>query len=167
MDSKFAKKLSQLAVSDQRSASGKCVARLTVTREIGNVMIIEVHETASFHTFYWIYSQIGKRRSTKRLVRTANRNEGLKPWYAAYRMQPGLEVLAESWKQQPGVKTVTLRILRKRIYKKLIQSPADALGLAKVNTGFTAERPIPAMIPVVLPRGYTPLKKRFEILTSR
>jgi hypothetical protein len=143
----------------------KAVARLTVRREIGDTIIVEVHEDATFHAFYRFHTQSGTRRSTKRLVRTASRNEGLRPYYAAYRMQPGLEVLAENWKKQPGIKSVTVRIIRKRIYKQLINAAADALGLTKVHAGFKAERP--QGYSVRLPQGYTPLEKRFEILASK
>lgn len=153
--------------SQKAAPGGKCVARLTVVREVGETMIVEVSEDATFTAFYRIYSQQGKRRSTKRLVRTASRNEGLRPWYAAYRMQPGLEVLAENWRKQPGVKKVTLRIIRKRIYKRLIHAAPDVLGLTRVSAGFQAKRPAPAIMPMVLPSGYTPIKRRFEILTSK
>jgi hypothetical protein len=109
------------------------VARLTVTRAIGNTTIIEVQADATFNGFYRIYTQIGKRRSTKRLVRTANRNEGLRPWYQAYRLTPGLEKLAEFWRNQPGVTTVTVRLIKRRAYDKLITARPDLLGLTKTS----------------------------------
>ena len=151
----------------QPAPSGKCIARMTVVREVGATTIVEVFENASFHTFYWFFSQQGRRRSTKQLVRTASRNEGLRPGYAAYRMTPGLEVLAEYWRKQPGVKSVTVRVLRKRIYKKLINAAPDVLGLVKVSAGFQAKRPQAAITPAVLPKGYTPLRGRFEIMASK
>jgi len=159
--------ISASAPKFDKSAQGQCVARLTVTREVGNVTIIEVCERASFHSFYWIFTRTGRRHSTKTPVRTASRNEGLRPYSQAYRMQPGLEVLAENWKKQPGIKAVTLRIIRKRIYKQLVTCAPDVLGLTKVHVGFKAERPKPAISPFVLPKGYTPIKRRFEILTSK
>jgi hypothetical protein len=147
---------------------GKCIARLTVTREIGDVAIVEVYEGSTFHSFYWFHTQSGRRRSTKRLVRTTSRNEGLRPYYAAYRMTPGLEVLAERWKQHPGVKSVRVRIIRKKAYRRLISAPADELGLTKVHNGFREQTPLPvARMPIRLPQGYTPIEKRFEILTSK
>jgi hypothetical protein len=116
------------------------VARLTGTREIGNVTIIEVHKDATFHEFYRIYTQVGRRRSTKRLVRTANRNHGLEPWFAAHRMQPGLEVLAAKWRERKGL-TVKLRIIKKRAYRKLINAPADQLGLTVIKNVFPVKNP--------------------------
>ena len=49
------------------------VARMTVIREVGNLTIVEVYEDAMFSNFYHISTQVGKRRSTKRLIRIANR----------------------------------------------------------------------------------------------
>ena len=120
--------------------SAKVIARMTVTREVGATMIIEIQDDATFHTFYRIYSQQGKRRSTKTQVRTANRNEGLSPWYAAYRMEPGLNVLAENWKKHPGVKSVKVRIIRKKIYRNLCTVAADQLGITNVNMTLSEKR---------------------------
>jgi hypothetical protein len=119
----------------------KVVARLTVTREIGNVTIIEVHQDATFHEFYRIFTQVGRRRSTKQLVRTASRNEGLQPWYAAHRMQPGLEVLAAKWLDRKGL-SVKLRIIKKRSYRRLINVAANELGpLPVIRNPFPVKNP--------------------------
>lgn len=146
--------------------STKVIARMTVIREVGATMIIEIQDDATFHMFYHIYSQQGKRRSTKRQVRTANRDEGLRPYYAAHRLEPGLQVLEANWRKQPGVKSVTVRILRKKMYRQLCNAAPDQLGLTKVHVGFKPERPMPAIMPAVLPRGYTAMHKRLEVLTG-
>jgi hypothetical protein len=104
------------------------VARLTITRALGNLTIVEVWEDASFSRFYKIFTQNGRRRSTKRLVRAANRNEGLKP-YTAHAVKPGLEVLAAHWLSMPQVASVKVRIIRKRAYKRLISASPDQLGM--------------------------------------
>lgn len=111
------------------------VARLIVTRALGNRTIIEVHEGATFSAFYRIYTQTGNRRSTKRLVRTASRNEGLQPYFRAHLMVPGLKTLAEHWSRQPGVSAVKVRIIRKRAYRKLLSARPDELNMvtSKVN----------------------------------
>jgi hypothetical protein len=109
------------------------VARLTVVRALGNVTIIEVHSDATFSCFYHIFTQVGKRRSTKRLVRTASRNEGLLPYYRAYLMVPGLKVLAEHWSRQPGVSSVKIRIIKKRAYRQLLSARPDELGLTHTS----------------------------------
>jgi hypothetical protein len=123
---------------------------MTVTREVGNLTIIEVHEDATFSRFYHIFTQVGKRRSTKRLVRSANRNEGLRPYFQAHLMQPGLERLAEHWKKQPGVASVKVRIIKKRAYQKLISTTPDQLGLVKTSVNIPMERFAPLGIPVQL-----------------
>jgi len=116
-------------ISDAPPVKPVVVARLTVVRAVGCRTIIEVQEDASFHTFYKFFTQQGNRWSTKRLVRTANRNEGLLPYYQAYRMTPGLEKLAERWQTMPGVSSVKIRILKKRAYRKLLSARPDELGL--------------------------------------
>lgn len=117
------------AIAD-RPVKSVVVARLTVIRAVGCRTIIEVCEDATFHTFYRIFSQEGSRRSTKRMVRTASRNEGLIS-YQAHRMTPGLQILADRWLEQPGVESVKVRILRKRAYRQLVNATPDRLGLTK------------------------------------
>lgn len=128
----------------------KVIARMTVTRPRGNLTIIEVREDATFSSFYQVYTQIGKRRSTKRLIRTANRNEGLQPYFRAHLLQPGLEKLAEHWCKIPGVQSVKVRIIRKRLYRKLINARPDELGLVKTKVNIPIERFSPLRIPVQL-----------------
>lgn len=128
----------------------KVIARMTVTRSSGQINLIEVREDATFSTFYQVYSQIGKRRSTKRLIRHGDRNEGLHPHYQAYLMQPGLEKLAEHWSKLPGVQSVKVRIIRKRLYRKLISARPDELGLVTTKVNIPIERFSPLRIPVQL-----------------
>jgi len=121
--------LAELTVAlEEASVKPVVVARLTITRAVGNQTIIEVREGASFNAFFWIYTQTGRRRSTKRLVRTANRNEGLKP-YMTHAMKPGLEVLAGHWQSVRHVTSVKLRIIKKRAYENLLVESPDQLGL--------------------------------------
>lgn len=98
------------------------IARMTVTRENNTKVIVELHETATFASFYHFYSQTGNRRSTKRHIRTANRNEG-----------PGLESLAQKLSiyqstTNPIVST-RIRIIRKGAYRRLLSLRPDELGL--------------------------------------
>jgi len=115
-------------------------ARMTVTRALGNLTIIEVCEDATFSEFYRVYTQIGRRRSTKKLVRTANRNEGLKPFYAAHKLKPGLEALAMQWQGMPNVASVKIRIIKKRTYRKLLTAAPDALGMVTSTVNRLPER---------------------------
>ncbi len=141
MNSSFTKQLAN-------EGKPKVIARMTVTRALGNLTIVEVREDATFSTFYQVFTQTGRRRSTKRLVRTANRNEGLQPHFRAYRMQPGLEKLAEHWQKLPGVTSVKVRIIKKRLYRKLISARPDELGLAKSSVSLPVARFATRGIPV-------------------
>jgi hypothetical protein len=146
------------------------LARLTVEREVGVKTIIEVHADATFQTFYHYYTQDGRRRGTKRLVRKANRNEGLYPWHQAYRMRPGLDVIAAHFRQMPHVAKVTVRIIRKRAYRKVLEAAPDALGpLTRTVSRFEEARHWERGMrcPVYIPSAFTPMKKRFEILSGR
>lgn len=125
--------------------SAKVVARLIVIRDVGCRTVIEVWEDATFSRFYHFFTQEGNRRSTKQAVRAASRNEGI-PAYQIFRVQPGLERLAEAWRKQPGVTAVTVRIIRRRAYRKLISARPDELGLTK-----THRLPIYGPITVVRP----------------
>lgn len=111
------------------------VGRLTVKRAVGSTTIIEVHTDATFTAFYRYFLQDGRRTSTRRAIRTTSRNDGLIP-YAAHRMTPGLEILAAFWASQPHVANVSVKILKKRLYKKLINARPDELGLVRVETIF-------------------------------
>src|ERR1043165_4655739 len=97
------------------------VARLTVTRQNGQKIIVEVAEGATFHKFYTYYRQTGNRRSTKYFLRSGSRNDGLTG--AAHAKRAGLESVALQMQvitisNNPIVNT-KLRIIRKRAYKKL------------------------------------------------
>jgi len=145
------------------------VARMTIIREVGVRTIVEVYSDATFSNFYSFFTQDGARRSTKKLIRCANRNEGLRPWYRAYRMQPGLAAIAEHFKTMPNITNVKIRIIRKRIYRKLLDAAPDA-SLVRVHSQ-ADPRLVPgrriAAYPVQLPQGYTTIAKRMSILTGR
>ena len=112
------------------------IARLTVARRDGHRTIVEVREGATFSRFYRFFQQQGLRRSTKRFIRSASRNESL-PVVNAHLYKPGLDVIAKKlemlFQQSNPVTRVTLRIIKKRLYKKLITASPDELGLVKVN----------------------------------
>lgn len=146
----------------------KVLARLTIEREVGVKTIIEVHADATFSRFYHFYTQDGRRRSTKKHIRQANRNEGLHPWYAAYRAEPGLEVFAKRFRQMPNVKKVSLRIIRRRDYRKALEAAPDELGLTRSRIIQMPDmRHRESGTQVYIPSTFTTLKKRFEIITGR
>lgn len=132
--------------------SNKVVARLTINRADGSRLIIEVHNDSTFAKFYHYFRQTGNRRSTKTLVRTKNRNAGLSAM-EAYHKTPGLEVLADrilssnqvfcgrdgQEKERNPVVSMKLRIIRKRLYQKVLHAPP--VGMPVVNVGFRVKNP--------------------------
>lgn len=144
------------------------VARMTVIRSVGVRTIIEVHADATFSAFYRYYTQDGRKYSTKRLVRTANRNFGLESWRAVNQTKPGLEMLAFRFIAMPHVISVKIRIIRKREYRRLLTATPDGLGLVKVRS-FTDPRLQPRPVlryPVRIPSTHTTLERRMKILTG-
>jgi len=123
----------EVAPRSQSEQKPVVVARMTVIREVGNRTIIEVCDDATFSSFYKIYTQNGNRRSTKKHVRTANRNEGIQPYYRAHLVQPGLKGLAEHWQKMPGVVSVKVRIIKGKAYRRLITASPDQLGLTRTS----------------------------------
>lgn len=157
---------SMVSPSPQPSPAGRgsiVVARMTAIRSNNNKLIIEVYADATYSSFYHFHSQEGNRRSTKTQVRVANRNAGL-PRVNVHLYEPGLEVLRTELlgadKIDSAFVSVKVRIIKKRLYKKLITCAPDVLGMAKAGT---VEDKIQSSrgIPVYLPVGYVnPVRQR-------
>ena len=151
------------------SNSKTVVARMTVTRADNSKVIVEIHSDATFIQFYHFYTQQGNKRSTKTETRTASRIEGM-PHVNAHLYTPGLETVRKVFERPTQwaapVRSIKLRILRRRMYRELLQKAPDVLGLTRVSIGFKTERPQPAILPISLPQGY-PSVKRWSILESR
>lgn len=143
------------------------VARLTAIRNVGVRTIIEVCADANFLSFYRYYTQEGTRRSTKSLIRTASRLEGLRPWYRAYRTEPGLEVLAARLLDQKQFTSVKVRILKKRAYRQLLKAAPEVLGLTKVTPMFDPRALPTPRIPVRIPENWLTIEKRMNIILGR
>ena len=145
------------------------VARLTAIRTVGVKTIIEIHADATFSNFYKWYVQ-GNRRSTKTFIRTANRNESL-PYINAHLHTPGLEAVKSRLESMKQFTSVSIRIYRKRDYRKLITAAPDQLGLTKVSSTFGkvpgAQRVGSQPNPIALPIGYLTIKRRVDILLGR
>lgn len=155
----------------RKSSNNNVVARMTITRADKSKVIVEIHSDATFSSFYHFYTQQGNKRSTKTETSTANRNKGL-PTVNAHLYEPGLHMVQKSIEAIRGgnfaqITSITVRILRRRMYRQLLQASPDVLGLGRVKNGFETERPTPVLVPIRLPQGYTPLAKRWSILTSR
>ena len=147
------------------------VARLTATRADKKRLIVEVYQDATFHKFYHFFTQVGDDAGTKTEVRVASRNEGIRPHYRAPWAVPGLYKVGERLSKGIGeYKTVKILILDPGEYERLIQAAPDALGLTKTTLNLPRERHwhrVAGLIPVRIPAGFTPLKKRFSILTGK
>ena len=102
------------------------VARLTIERANNTRMIVEIHQDATFSSFFHFFAQTGKRWSTKAHIRTSNRNDA-----------PGLESLAQklSLSQSPSnpITNTRIKIYRKRAYRKLLSLRPDELGLTQCD----------------------------------
>jgi hypothetical protein len=124
------------ALSDQ-PVKPVVVARLTVTRQNGVRTIVEVWSNATFNSFYRFFHQDGARRSTKRLIRTSWRNEGIS-WIGFEHLHPaGLETIAKrlafyASQSNPVVKS-KLRIIQRKAYRRLLRVSPDQLGLTKMS----------------------------------
>lgn len=132
------------------------VARLTIIRANKIKTIVEIHADASFHSFYRFFRQHGNRRSTKELIRTASRNEGVSLIGFHYQQPVGLESIAkrlEMYSSQSNPVTSTrIRIIKKRVYRKLLSARPDELGLTKTHVNLPMQRfsqlkAIPVQIP--------------------
>jgi len=138
------------------------IARMTIRfTDSASRVIVEVQEGATFSSFYTFFRQEGNRRSTKRQVRTANRNEGL-PVVNAHRHEPGLSAIANRLRSfKNNIADVQIRILKKRRYRQLLHTAPDVLGMVKANS-FRDLRLMPsARISFVLPVGYVnPVRRR-------
>jgi hypothetical protein len=131
------------------------IARLTLIRKDGKRTIVEVPAGATFNMFYHVYVQEGKRWSTKRWVRTANRNEGLNV-INAHAQQPGLEAVAKKIgvfqaTSNPIVRT-QIQIFKKRAYKRFLAATPESLGMTRLRKSqMPVERWRQRAIPVQLP----------------
>jgi len=131
----------------KKSDQSNVIARLTVTRANGWRTIVEIHADATFHGFYRYYRQFGNKRSTKEFVRSASRIEFLS-FINAHLQQPGLDVIEKRLKafgvESNPVIASKLRIIKKRLYRKMLNARPDELGLTKLITTDlqTPRRPI-------------------------
>jgi hypothetical protein len=112
---------------DDAPARPDVIARLTLHRADSTRIIVEVHADATFTSFYHIFAQQGNRRSTKRRVRTAGRNEGM-----------NLEAIAIAWKMRESpnnpVTDINIRLIRRRVYRRLVGARPDELGLTQCRS---------------------------------
>lgn len=139
------------------------VARLTAIREDRSRLIVEVSTDSTYSKFYKSFTQQGTKRSSKKLVRTSNRNMCI-PHLNAHLHQPGLEAVKDFLEKKGGYVSVKVRVVKKRIYKHLITCAPDVLGgMARSKETFSHERHWERgnAIPIQLPKEYvSPLRRR-------
>jgi hypothetical protein len=147
--------------------AAKIVAKLVMTYRDGHQLIVEVHENPGYSDFYRWYRREGKKRKT--LLRTSSRE---------LKVATDLETVQARQLRAFGKDIVEHKIviLRKRLYRKLINCSSDALPGGKgisihstpyqhpVNQPVGRDHAQPVHIPV---SGYTPLARRFQILTGK
>lgn len=141
------------------------VARLTATKADGKKLIVEVHADSTFTKFYHYYEQDGNKRKTKRpaqLRTTANRNEGLYPMHRAYYMEPGLDKIQEKLEHTGAYQNFKRYVIRKRLYRKLINAAPDALGPLPITKPYNPVHPSQLPIRVVLPEP----RRRYSIVNG-
>ncbi len=147
------------------------VARITATRADGQKLIVEVHSDATFQEFYHFYTQAGARRSTKQPAKyrtVVNRNEGLYPLHRAYYITPGLDKIAEMLESSGQYQTIKFYVIMKRLYKKLINAPADEIGGGLSIQWRRSETPKPILrYPVRIPSNHTTIERKVSILLGR
>lgn len=151
----------------------KVLARLTVTRKNSTkAIIVEVHQDATFKSFYKWYSKEGRKR--KKLMRTSHRGDGVGAHYREAFQSPGLHLLAERLeKTLPDFSKATINIFRKREYQRVLTVAADELGSLPRYESRIAQGERPRWerrpnqpIPVQLPVGYITLQDRMDIMTG-
>lgn len=131
--SEIIRELAELTIKlDDAPVKPIVVARLTVSRANHRRTIVEVYEDASFHSFYYFYTQEGKRRSTKQLLRKASRNEGA-ALVGLIRQPSGLDIIVKKLEMYQShsnpIVAIRLRIFKKRAYRRLLSVSPDQLGI--------------------------------------
>lgn len=128
-----------------RNKQSSAIARLTVTRKNGWKTIVTVEADATLTSFYKFHRQHGAKRSTKELIRTAGRSEGMTLiGQGAHRQKPGLELILQRLEnygsESNPIINAKLRIIKKRAYKKLISARPDELSMVKSYVNVPRER---------------------------
>lgn len=103
------------------------IARLTIEYRSTRREAIEIHADSTFHAFYKWYHYTGKIKKT--LASTLNRNFSGSPVPASAGLVYVESLVRKSWKaQQDPVIKATIKIYKKRLYKKFLTCGPDQLG---------------------------------------
>ena len=149
---------------------GLAARALIETNKGKSKMYIEIREGNRFSNFYYTYTAVGRGRhrvvtpGTSRHRGFANSLEGV-----IEKIVKAIKAHAQQNKTELQVHT-TIRVYRKRLYRKLLNMRPDELGLTHV-----AYQPDPRLMRAELttpqnnrlPVTYATLAKRWQIITNR
>ena len=148
---------------------GLAARAVITTKNTKTRMVIEVREGNRFSNFYSIYTSYG--RGCHYVAQPGiPRHRGFADSIEDVVEQIVKAMKAHAKRQQVDLSIHTaIRIHRKRLYRKLLGMRPDELGLSRAT-----RRPDPRLVraePIkvdnsLLPLAYTPLAKRWKILTS-
>jgi hypothetical protein len=130
---------------------------MTITKQSGPKLIVEVHTDAGFLNFYNWYTQDGRKR--KKFVRTSHRGDGLERHYD-HNTTPGLELIAKGMQALANsmdrmahdyrraalskpiadyhIISAVIKVYKKRLYAKLLNCPPNELNGGLVKAVSTA-----------------------------
>lgn len=149
---------------------GLAARALIETNKGKSKMYIEVREGNRFSNFYYTYTAVGRGRH-RFVTPGTSRHRGF-----ANSLEIAVEEIVKAMKAQAKRNRVelqirtTVRVYRKRLYRKLLNMRPDELGLTHV-----AYQPDPRLMRAELttpqnnrlPITYTTLAKRWQIITNR
>ena len=133
-------------------------------------LYIEVREGNQFSNFYYIYTAVGRGRGrmvTPGIPRHRGFADSLED--AMEKIVKAMKTHAKRNRTELQIHT-TVRIYRKRLYRKLLNMRPDELGLTRIKYQPDSRlvRAEPARVQnSPIPTTYTPLAKRWQIITNR
>ena len=141
-------------------------ARAVIETGRGKPMLyIEVREGNRFSNFYYTYTAVGRGRGrivTPGIPRHRGFADSIED--AVEKIVKVMKAHAKRNRREVQIHT-TIRIYRKRLYRKLLSMRPDELGLACVRP--LPDRRIQSNTNKPLPASYTPFAKRWQTMTSR
>ena len=149
---------------------GLAARAVITTRNTRTRMVVEVREENRFSNFYFIHTTHGRGRyyvARAGIPRPRGFSDSIEE--AVEQIVKVMKAHAQRQQVDLAIQTA-VRIHRKRLYRKLLDMRPDELGLTR-----TVQRPDPRLVRAerinvegpFLPTGYTPLAKRWKIITSR